>query len=107
MDNFKIKIKGADWKIEFLTQTAYEKKHGENSHAMTEMEKKTISFIKGNCNVGIIRHELLHAFVTETHTESSSLTALQMEELCCATLQHQWSNIQMLVEEIVDQRLQK
>lgn len=105
MDVFKIIVKGTPWKIEFLSKAQYVKKHGEGSLAMTDPEKKTLSFIKGNCSTGVIRHELLHSFVAESHVESSSLNSLQTEELCCTIIETQWENINLLVEQIVSERL--
>lgn len=106
-DSFIVSIKGQDWNIKFLSRKRYNKKIGEGSDAITLLVKKTIVFNSEAINPGIIRHELLHALMEETHMESAELNPLQIEEVCASILQNQWNNINLWTEHILIKLLNK
>ena len=80
----KINVKGREWEARLLTRRKYEKLHGADSGAITIMSTKQIDFNKSDLNPEDVRHEVFHAYVKESNTESANLTADQMEELCCS-----------------------
>lgn len=75
-----IKIKGAEWKIRLLTAGQFIKEH-EDCGAITIGGEKRIDFRKDEICPSHCRHEIFHAFVSESNIESTELTTLQMEEL--------------------------
>lgn len=97
-----IKIKGAVWKVYFLTPTAYLKKFKDEGPAHVAGESRSFYFVKNEINLGIVRHELLHAIIYESHIESAELEAKQIEELCCSVIQYNWHDIAEMAEEIID-----
>jgi hypothetical protein len=100
----KVNIKGSDWDIIVLNNTMFNKKfQQENCCAITIMEKRSIVFNKALINTGIIRHELMHAIIGESHTESAMLDPVQIEEVCASIVENQWHNINMWTEQIIDQ----
>ena len=95
-----ISIKGAPWTISLMNEPAFIKRF-ELCSAITIPENKQI-FINKNClTPGTLRHELLHALVSESHVESAELSADQLEEICCTLVDFQWYNIDRWVEEIM------
>lgn len=79
-----VNIKGRAWIIRLLAKSVYTKNFGTDSSAITLLDKKEICVSKLDYLIGHIRHELMHAFVVESNTESAFLNAAQMEELCCS-----------------------
>ena len=100
--SFKLNIKGGEWNIRLLPNASYIRKNGSDSDAVVYLNTKTIYFNVNKINLGIIRHELLHAIIEESHTESSSMSADQVEEMCASILQTQWNNINLWTEFIIN-----
>ena len=100
MSRFEIIVKGKVWTVRILTDQQYNKLCSEDSDATTMFEKRELFFRKKRLLPGTIRHELLHAFISESHIESSNLSSEQIEELCCSLVDYCWNDIVQLVEEI-------
>lgn len=100
MTRFEITIKGKKWTVRILTDSRYEKICGDDSEALTKADNREILFRKKRLLPGTVRHELLHAFISESHIESSNLDSHQIEELCCSLVDYCWSDINQLVDEI-------
>lgn len=103
----KIKIKGCDWTVKLLTPKQYAKEASKDevygSAAYTTVEgSRKIVLQKGDVTVGIIRHELSHAIVSEAPILSAELTSHQVEEMMCEIIQKDWGLISKLTEEIID-----
>jgi len=82
--SIKIQVKGAEWTVNYLSKIKYHKKHGFDSQAITLPDVKVIDLSHEFMSTINIQHELLHAFVCESNTESANLDANQMEELCAS-----------------------
>jgi hypothetical protein len=67
-----------------LSKTKYHKLHGFDSGAITLITEKIIDVKNDGFTTEYIRHELLHAFVAESNTESAMLNSEQIEELCAS-----------------------
>lgn len=107
MASIKVKIKGAEWTIKYLTQNQYVKESTKDevygSAAYTTIDgSRKIVLQKGETTVGIIRHELSHAIVSEAPILSAELTPHQVEEMMCEIVQKDWGLISRLTEEIID-----
>ena len=96
-----IQVKGKDWNLRLWSNAVYIKKFGDDSGAVTFPDSKEINFIRGDLSLGVIRHELLHAFVAESNTESAYLDPDQTEELAASIIEFEWNNIQALSEHIL------
>lgn len=79
-----VSIKGEDWLIRLRTHKSYIKDHGDDSAGITLYYKRIIDINKSGYTFDVILHELFHAFIRECNAESSDLSTLQMEELCCS-----------------------
>lgn len=86
MDSLVIQIKGANWTIRRLTTRKFTKIHDDKKcPALTVPCDREIHLNSNLHTPQFIRHELLHAFVSECNTESmTSLTIDDMEELCAS-----------------------
>jgi hypothetical protein len=103
---FNVLIKGAKWKVRLLKHSEYMKlpkeKIGEYDIAYCDDAERELVFNLVNLSRGVIRHELLHAYVAEANIESTtSLTIIDMEEICCSILQNQFDDIQKLTDKII------
>lgn len=96
-----LEIKGRKWIIEYLTPQQYKRKHGLDSEGICLLHEKRIHLNKALISPGIVRHELIHALVEESNTESADLNANQMEELICAILQYHWAEFNAWTEYIL------
>lgn len=82
-DDLVIKIKGSDWRIRRLTAAKFIKENGECG-AITKPQFKLIEFRKDELYSSHCRHEIFHAYIAECNTESTELSAGQMEELAAS-----------------------
>ena len=98
----KIKIKGIEWAIYAQTPAAYKRKHGSDSHAITYPRDREIYFNKETLAPDYVRHELLHAYVSSSSTNSSSLTTDQMEELCAEMIGEHGPELFLFVDQILN-----
>ena len=96
------KIKGKEWAAKFFPEKQYQSLHGEDSSAITIGVSREIHFIKSDFSVKFCLHELFHAFIFESATESSSLTRDQSEELCCSLIGEHLEEIGLLSRRITD-----
>jgi uridine kinase len=97
----KIRILNIEWNLILCSDSYYKKKHGSDSRAMLYENTKTIYFCKSELDLNLIRHELLHAFVSSSSIRSSKLNASQMEELCAEIVAHHLTDILILSEYIL------
>lgn len=97
-----IQIKGLEWQVFSQTNTSYIRQHGKDSGAITYLKEKQIYFNKDHFNPGYIRHELLHAFVSSSGINSSSLDADQIEELCAEIVEEHYFEIGSLTDKITN-----
>lgn len=103
----KVKIKGYDWTVKLLTPKQYAKEAAKDevygSAAYTTVDgSRKIVLQKGGTTIGIIRHEISHAIVSEAPVLSAELSPHQIEEMMCEIIQKDWGLISKLTEEIVD-----
>lgn len=76
----RVTIHNDSWKIALIKKSKFKKKHG-SGIAITELQKKKITFINGNLTLETLRHELFHAFFSYTCTGSSNMDGDQAEEV--------------------------
>ena len=82
---FEILVFGNKWKVFFVEEEKYIKIWGDTDAAHTLPTKKEIHFNSDELTREVVRHELFHAFVSESSVDNSSLDGDQMEEVA-ATL---------------------
>lgn len=100
--SIKIKIKGIEWSIFAQTPAAYKRKHGSDSHAITYTKDREIFFNLSTLAPNYLRHEVLHAYVASSSTNSSSLTADQMEELAAELYGDHGPEMDLAVDQILN-----
>jgi hypothetical protein len=78
-----LKIKDIKWHLALLDDVDYNKKHGTDSLGITESEHRIIDFKKSAFSESLIRHELMHAYISSCCIASmGELTDIDMEEIC-------------------------
>jgi hypothetical protein len=78
-----IPIVGKPWKVKFLTDKSYCKLIGEDSRAICDCEEKVLYFNLSFLNDVTVRHEITHAFASETSFTVLQLREDQWEEWAC------------------------
>jgi hypothetical protein len=78
-----VPIVGKAWQVKFLTDADYIKKIGPDSRAICDCEDKVLYFNLSFLNDVTIRHEVTHAFASETSFTVLQLNEDQWEEWAC------------------------
>lgn len=99
---YKSKIKGHEWSFHGQTNAAYVRKHGSDSSAITYTKDREIYFNLSCMAPDYVRHELLHAYIASSSTNSSNLDADQVEELCCEIFGEFGPEIDLLADKILN-----
>ena len=100
--SIKIKIKGIEWAIFAQTPSAYKRKHGSDSHAITYTKDREIFFNISTLAPDYVRHEVFHAYIASSSTNSSSLTADQVEELAAELYGEHGPEMDLAVDQILN-----
>lgn len=90
---FKVTIHGDVWNVYLIDEDDFGILE-DGDYAETDFEKKELYFRK--TTMQIVLHELVHAFVYYTYTDTADLTALQNEELVCEVTSWNWDKISEL-----------
>ena len=90
-----IGIMGKTWIYKLYTQKQFIKEHPdcEDSGALTLPYYREMHFISEEINIGMVRHEVRHAFISELGLESATLTLNQYEEIQCTLDQNRWEEM--------------
>ena len=90
-----IKIMGMEWGYKLFTQKDFLKEHSdcENSGALTLLHLRQMHFIDKDIDIGTVRHEVRHAFISELGLESATLNTEQFEEIQCTLDQNRWDEM--------------
>lgn len=100
--SLKLKIKGHDWEVFAQTPAAYKRKHGSDSHAITYTKDKQLYFNISSLAPDYVRHELFHAYIASSSTNSANLTADQMEELAAELYGEHGPEMDCLADQILN-----
>lgn len=95
-------IRGSDWTFNVMTKRAYEKKHGDDSAAITTTNARYVDIQSDHLAPAILRHELLHIYVNMSSTSSSDLKPDQVEEMCAEIIGTHGLEICMIADDIVN-----
>lgn len=98
----KYSVKGIEWEFRCLTSSAYTRAHGKDSDAVTYPHDSEVYFNRSRFLPAVVRHELVHVFVSSSGTNSANLTAEQMEELCAEIYESHGPEMNMMVDKILD-----
>jgi hypothetical protein len=79
----KVPVVGKLWTVKFLKDPVYMKKIGTDSRAICDCETKTLVFNLSFLNDVVVRHELVHAYASETSFTVLQLNEDQWEEWAC------------------------
>lgn len=97
------KIRGLDWKVYVQTPSAYSRKHGNDSKAVTYPDDREMWFDRSHARLAIIKHEVAHAFFWSTDTEhNSEMSAEDLEDLFCTVYGNNSNEMARVTEEITD-----
>jgi hypothetical protein len=99
---YKANVKGIDWDFHLQTNTAYVRAHGKDSGAITYPGDRDVYFNQSHLSPGVVRHEILHVYVSSSGTHSANLTADNMEELCCELYETHGPDMDLLVDKILE-----
>ena len=99
---FESKIKGIDWKFHSQTNSAYVRKHGSDSGAITYTNDREVFFNLSHFSPGIVRHEVFHCYVASSGTNSAGLNPGQMEELCADIYENHGPEMDLLVDKLLE-----
>lgn len=100
---FKIQIMGDDWSV-YLISDNDNHLLDIDEYGSTSFENKEIYIRKATLQ--IITHELIHAFVYYSFTETCELTALQNEELMSEIISWNWDKLAKLRIEIYNKLME-
>jgi hypothetical protein len=93
-----IKIKGTKWKYRLIPRELFLKVHKDaeviDHVAITIKQENRIDFTPNELTVETIIHELVHAYMSETYTNSANLENEQMEDIICDMISYNISKIQ-------------
>lgn len=98
----KEKIKGYEWTFHAEKSRTYTRKHGSDSHAITYTLDREIFFNIDTLAPEYIRHEVFHAYVASSSTNSSNLDKDQIEELCAELYGDHGPEMDLLVDKILN-----
>src|SRR3954463_3468929 len=98
----KDKIKGHDWTFFGQSNAAYTRKHGSDSHAITYPNDREVYFNLSSIAPDYVRHEVFHAYVASSGTNSAYLTADQVEELSAEIYGEFGPSMDLLVDRILN-----
>jgi len=101
LKRWSIKICGEAWVYNLMTEEKFLIKHRdvegiENKPAITDPDKKTMDF-KEVC-IGIVRHEVRHAYTAEKGLDAADLSGDQMEEIQCQLDEEKYDKMKRTVE---------
>lgn len=75
-------IKGSEWHFYLESPRVYERNHGGDSDAVTYPKEREVYFNRSAFDTNVVRHELMHIFVSESQVVSSpDFTKDDMEDL--------------------------
>ena len=78
----KLSIKDVPWTFEVLDDDDYEKKHGKDSHGITDKYELTVDFKRSSFSLKLVQHELFHVYATSCCVNSiPNLDDASLEEL--------------------------
>jgi hypothetical protein len=95
-------MKGIEWEIFAHSTASYKRKHGSDSHAITYPKDREIYFNKDTLAPDYVRHEVFHAYIASSSTNSSSLTMDQMEELAAELFGEHGVEMMLQVDQILN-----
>lgn len=100
-NSITIEIKGAHYEFILQSPQTYKRNHGSDSSAITYIKEKKVYFKTDDFTPNVVRHELIHVFVAESHTSSANLTEEQLEELFCEIIAESYFLIGQICDRII------
>lgn len=94
---FKVKIKGDTFNV-YLVPEDDNDIVDDGSLAETVFQDKEIYFKEASLR--IVRHEILHVFISYTYTDTAELTPLQQEEMFCELMSYELDNYIEVVKQV-------
>jgi len=95
-------IKGAKWRYKAISLEQYVNLHGEKEWAHRDCETKTMTFCYGKMDLGLMRHEVFHCFMSECCLNSlPECDPLVVEEIAAEVLQNHWDDIDLSAKKIL------
>ena len=104
MKKATITIMGRKWEYKLLTVIEFLKEHPDchDSAALTLPGYKQILFNVEYFDIGLVRHEVRHAFIAELCLNSADLDVKQFEEIQCTLDQERWDELNEVSTEIYE-----
>lgn len=73
-------IRGVTHKFRLLDDLNYDRTHGEDSNGITNSITWVVDFRASSFSLRIVRHELLHAYINTSFTDTAIVSPIQVEE---------------------------
>lgn len=100
--SFECHIFGFKWKYHLVKPVPFAKAFGEDTAAITfPYPTAHIFFCHGSVDLGLVRHELVHAYLSHLPVGSANLTEPQSEEVTAEFVQYYWDNLDKVAREIL------
>lgn len=100
-----LNVKGRDWTFSMLNDSTFNKHHNDDGGcrpAVTMPGTFEVHFRRSDWTVKDVRHELGHVFFTMSDTQSSDLTADQVEEQMCTIIGDYYADIGFYADRIIE-----
>jgi len=91
----RVKILGFHWTYKMMTLAEFLQLHPEceDSGALCLIKKRQIHFIDEELSLGIVRHEVRHAFLSCLCLESTKISIEDFEEINCTLDETRWDQM--------------
>lgn len=94
MKSISVRIMEKYWICKLMSEHQFKKIHRDgNLCAITLTDSYEIHFIDTSFTIGVVRHEVRHAYINSLCLDSIKLTVHQMEELNCTLDQYYWNEM--------------
>jgi hypothetical protein len=99
---FIASIKGITWEFHLQSNASYVRYNGKDSGAITYLGDKDVYFNQSQLTPGIVRHEVFHVFISSSGINSTTLSACNMEEICCEIYESFGPEMDLVVDRILE-----
>lgn len=99
----KFQINSDEWKFRVLTKEQMEKRHGDDIHGLTQIDRHIVDLRQDHLSLPLIRHELFHVHLSYTFTGSAELSQDSMEEICADLFAERGDLMQAQAREIFNE----
>lgn len=97
---FKLRIKDLEWHYRVLSESEFRADHTDDASAICVPDQNDkhlpphhIDFKEDTLGIGVVRHELFHAYFASCCTFSTDMKQGDAEEIAAEILEHHWDRM--------------